>query len=114
VNPLTEIAHLEQRPTAERRRAVRLKTDELACLRILNPASPDPIEIRVLNVSKGGFKLCVKQFLQRGTTVQIRHRETIAQGEVRYCVPAGGRFQETGFYVGVQIQELLRIPRVGK
>jgi hypothetical protein len=114
VNPLTEIGPFEERPSGERRLTVRLKTDELACLRVLNPASPDPIEIRVLNVSKGGFKLCVKQFLQRGTTVQIRHRETIAQGEVRYCVPARDRFQETGFHVGVQIHELLRIPRVSE
>jgi len=86
-----------------------VNADESGYLRVLNPASSERLEVRILNVSTGGFKLWAAQFLQRGTTVQIRYRGVIAQGDVRYCVPG-----KSGFHLGVQIHEAFPVPAASK
>ena len=90
----------------ERRSNARVQTNDAAFLQVLNPLSTDRVEVRVLDVSEHGFKLLVEQFLQRGTTVQVRLKESIAKGDVRYCVPV-----KEGFHVGVYIEDVFPIPR---
>jgi len=91
---------------AEKRTSVRIQTDDPAFLHILNPVSANRLDIGVLDVSERGMKLLVGQFLLRGTTVQVRLKETVAKGEVRYCVPA-----KEGFHVGVLIEDVFYIPQ---
>lgn len=88
----------------ERRRGPRIPTDDIAYLRILKPASPERLVVRVLDVSKGGFKLGLGKSLYPGCEVQIRLKDVVALGEVRYCVPA-----KVGFFAGIQIQAVQEV-----
>ena len=89
----------------DRRRSARIATNDPAVLHLLNPASPERYDVRVLDVSKGGCKLLTSKYFQKGTLVQVRWRESVASGEVRYCVPA-----KDGFYVGVQVTDMFALP----
>ena len=90
-------------PGDERRIFPRFVTDDTATVKPLSPGSSVQSEMRVLNVSKGGLKLCVGQFLDPGTLVEIHLRDEITVAEVRYCVRTN-----QGFHVGVKLQETFR------
>ncbi len=92
----------------ERRSCVRILTDDPASMKVLNPFSPSRWDVRVLDVSAQGLKLCVPEFLHPGTAIQIRLEHTIALAEVRYCLACGAEF-----YVGVQFQDIFPRNRPG-
>jgi hypothetical protein len=114
VNPLVQSGVAGAGTQVERRLTVRIPTNDPGLLHVLNPASPERFEVRVLDVSKGGFKLLTTQYLHRGMSVQVRVGEIVAQGDVRYCVPARSRRNETGFYVGIEILDVFSIPDAGE
>ena len=87
----------------ERRREPRAPSDEPASLKVLSPTLSALSEVRVLDISGGGMKLFVSDFLHPGMIVQVRLKGSVALGEVSYCVPVG-----TGFHVGLQVQEIYR------
>ena len=87
----------------ERRNDVRAPLDAPIWLRVLD-ASP-PLEGRIVNVSRKGFKLKLPKALQPGMGVQARLGGRIIMAEVRYCRPEG---QE--YHVGIEIQDVFPIP----
>jgi len=80
-------------PATERRRGTRRTTHDLARMRILRPFSPLPLEVEILDVSPTGLKIHASQSLDPGALVQIDSKDTVAIANVRYCIPAGNRFQ---------------------
>lgn len=73
----------------ERRRDARVATDDPAVMRVFRPDGSRLSNVKVLDVSKEGFKLLVPQPLDPGSTIQIRLNTVIVLAEVRYCVPCG-------------------------
>jgi len=84
-----------------KRSEARFVTGDNALLQELNPLSLDRHKIRILDVSKHGIGVLIQRAIFPGTIVQIRIKDTIQVGEVRYCLPAGTE----GYRVG------LRLPR---
>jgi hypothetical protein len=68
---------------------------------MLHPVVGDWSNVRILDASKSGIRVQTSEFIQTGSLVQLRIKNTIVLGEVRYCVDAGD-----GFYAGVQVQDL--------
>ncbi|MEI9812399.1 MAG: PilZ domain-containing protein [Acidobacteriota bacterium] len=85
----------------ERRREHRIQTNDPAMLRMLNPLVGKLMVIRVVDVSKNGAKLHTPIAIPVGGLVQVRVRQSIILGEVRYCVTVRGQF-----YSGIRIQGL--------
>lgn len=77
----------------EGRRSPRLRTDELAKLRLLSPLSPDEAEARIVNVSEYGLCLQTTARIPQGAYVQVRLKGIVVFGTVCYClhVPEGYR-----------------------
>ena len=88
----------------ERRRAIRISVDDPAEMRVISPDCSDLSNVRVLDVSKEGFKLLVPKPLNPGATVQIRMKTVIALAEVRYCVLCSD-----GYHAGVLILDAFPI-----
>ena len=84
--------------TPERRSDTRVPADDPALMRVIGPDCSELRNVRVLDVSKEGFKLLVPQPLDPGSTVQIRLNTVIVLAEVRYCVLCG-----EGYHAGVLI-----------
>jgi hypothetical protein len=88
----------------EKRREHRIPADEPAQMQAFSPFSPAKINVQITDVSRNGLKVRTPQIVDRGTVVQVRIKEAILLGEVRYCIAAG-----TEFDAGIQIQDV--IPR---
>lgn len=86
---------------AERRVETRFPTNDPARMRVLQPLAGKGIDVRILDVSRGGFKLCVPEMLQPGTIIQVHITSAIILAEVRYCVTA-----DDGFHAGVNFQDV--------
>ena len=86
---------------AERRTEGRFPTNDSARMRVLHPVPGRSAEVRVLDISRGGFKLHIPELLQPGTIVQIQIKSAIVLAEVRYCVAASERF-----FAGVRFQDV--------
>ncbi len=71
-------------------------------MRTFSPVSRVKIQIQIIDISRSGLKVRTPQLVFRGTIVQVRVREAIILGEVRYCVAAG-----TEFDAGIQIQDVV-------
>jgi hypothetical protein len=82
-----------QREAAEMRDSRRFPTDDPALLKVLNPPLPDPWEVRIRDVSKGGMCVLTPKPIDRGAQVKVQRGTTVACGEVRYCIPVGEMFQ---------------------
>jgi hypothetical protein len=89
-----------KRTGAERRQDVRVATNEPARMKVLQPLGPGT-EIRVLDVSRGGLKITVPEFLAPGTIIQIHMKSAIAFAEIRHCAPCGDEF-----HAGVCFQDV--------
>jgi hypothetical protein len=85
---------------AERRRNRRVPSNDPAQIKLIPPTVSEPMEARILVVSKDGFKVEVPQLLEPGTTVQIIMKRIIAIAEVRYCIRVDQRY-----HAGVSIQD---------
>ena len=93
---------LLRKGAAERRGGRRVPTDDPARMKVLYPSGGKGAEVRVLDVSRGGLRLRLPEFLQPGTIIQIQLKSLIAEAEIRYCVQA----EEAGFYAGVELQDV--------
>ena len=82
----------------EHRREPRHLCHEAAFLQVFNPASPERLEIRVIDTSEGGLAIYSPIFLPRGAEVRVRRGDNFVYGTIRYCVPSG-----SGFRAGVEI-----------
>jgi hypothetical protein len=85
----------------ERRQEPRTSTNDPGSMRMLHPVVGNWSNVRILDASKSGIRVQTSEFIQTGSLVQLRIKNTIVLGEVRYCVDAGD-----GFYAGVQVQDL--------
>jgi len=109
VESVTHIFEVQRK--LERRRYLRIHTDQPASMRLVDSWSRACQEIRVLDASTGGLKLRVPKFLDRGTLLQIHLQglapaglspsALLAVAEVRYCLNAGD-----DFHAGVLFHEL--------
>ena len=90
-------AEMEEEIPSDRRRAPRVDLNEPAEMRQLRPFAQPFFHVRVVNLSGSGMRVHSGQFFDPGTLVQVSFKETVSVGEVRYCLPAGGRF-----HVGIQ------------
>src|SRR5262249_33323791 len=85
---------------AERRIHVRVATDDQAFVKI-EGSSEQPVEARVLGVSKGGMRLRLPRLLAPGTLLHVSVGETEVVAEIRYCVAADGAYS-----AGIQFQNV--------
>ncbi|MGD1096777.1 MAG: PilZ domain-containing protein [Bryobacteraceae bacterium] len=92
----------------ERRREYRIAVDDRAFMRLVGPLSSTRVDVQILDVSRNGLRLCVPEFLQLGTIVQVHLKGSVMLGEVRYCSQVGTEFHE--FHVGVRITEVFPNP----
>jgi hypothetical protein len=87
----------------ERRRYVRIPTDQPAEIRRMNPLKPGILQGQVLDVSREGMRLRVPTLSYPGAVIEIRLADSIVFGEVRYCRPVASAFE-----TGVHIQDAFR------
>jgi hypothetical protein len=87
---------------AEKRREHRIPADDPGRMQMFSPFSLAKFRVRITDVSRNGLKVRTPQFVDRGAIVQIRIKEAIVLGEVRYCIAAGAEFD-----AGIQIQDVV-------
>ncbi len=78
-----------------------MPTDDPGSLRVLHPAVGNWASVQILDASRGGTRVRTGEYLPAGTLVQLRIKDSIALGEIRYCVAA-----DDAFHAGIQIQDL--------
>jgi hypothetical protein len=83
----------------ERRCEPRLPAAEEIHIRVLNPLLPDALAARLLDRSTDGLSIRMDRSLPPGTLVQVRLKDSVALGDVRYCVRAEGAFR-----IGIHIE----------
>jgi PilZ domain len=93
-------ASLSATPSKEQRREPRFLCDDPAVLQVVSPFSAEPLEGRLVDVSKNGLRFHVVTDVMPGSLVKVKMKTYIAFGESRYCLPAA-----EGFYVGIQIHD---------
>ena len=84
---------------AEKRSEPRFDTAGEGNIQELHPLSLDRQKIRIVNMSKNGLGIVVPKAILPGTIVQLRIRDTVELGNVRYCRVLEGK----GFQVGVRL-----------
>jgi anti-sigma factor RsiW len=90
----------------EKRRHLRVATDDPAALTVLQLEPAPRLKTRILDASKQGLRLLVPHDLMRGAVIQIHVRDLFILAEVRHCRAVG-----QAFHAGVQIQDVF--PAVG-
>ena len=95
--------HLGNYEGTEKRREHRIPSDESSQMQTFSPFSPAKIRVQIIDVSQHGLKVHTPHFVGRGTIVQVRVKEALVLGEVRYCVAAGAEFE-----AGIQIQDVIQ------
>jgi hypothetical protein len=99
-----QLADLPRKQTpfggVEKRCEPRVTTDEAGVLQKINPFSPDRLNVRVLEVSKGGMRVSGPNSLEPGTNVKVLLNSEIAFGEVRHCRMVGG-----AYHAGIQLHD---------
>jgi hypothetical protein len=88
--------------TIEHRKSRRIATDDPVIVKIIEHEREVSTTARVLDASAGGFCVRVPGPVCPGARIEIHLEGTIALGEVRYCVEAGGSYR-----LGVQISDVL-------
>lgn len=90
-----------ERPAPEERRSEpRVAVDDPVSILVLNPLDPNRLAGRVLDISRNGLRVRTQKFLSRGTVLQLRVRDLVVMGEVRYCVKRADSFD-----AGIHIQD---------
>jgi hypothetical protein len=94
-----------QRAVAEpnMRAEPRFNSTDCGFLRSLSPLRPEPLPVRIVDVSRTGLGLIAPVQLAPGTLVQVRVGRTVAFGEVVYTK----RLSEQEFRVGLRLQDVL-------
>ena len=89
------------RPTVgltQKRSEPRFDTKGEAILQELHPLSLERRRIKIVNISKNGFGLVSPKAILPGTIVQLRIKDIVELGNVRYCSAS-----VEGFRVGVRL-----------
>ena len=100
VNRVEATNHTVGAARDERRRQPRMPTDDPASIQIITPLSLERMDVRILDVSRNGLKIRTPKLLTTGAILQVRLRDLLIIGEVRYCVQT-----PDGFYAGLYIQD---------
>jgi hypothetical protein len=86
---------------AEHRRSRRIPTDDPAIAKIMETDQEVSVDVRVVDVSAGGLCLQMPRAVRPGAVIQVYLANTIALGEVRYCIRS-----DEGFRLGVQVKDV--------
>lgn len=86
---------------AQKRSEPRFDTSGEGTVQELHPLSLDRQKIRIVNMSKNGLGIVVPRAILPGTIVQLRIKDRVELGNVRYCSAPG----HDGFRVGVWLHE---------
>jgi len=98
--------HLVRWPKpADRRRHVRIATDEAAVMRVLDPFSGVSWLVRVMNLSESGMRLISPTPLLPGNLVQISVKNASVLAVVRHCVEQAGEAAES-YQVGIEVRHI--------
>jgi PilZ domain len=103
-HPVAALARELEAQNAERRREARYPTQDPVELEVLSDPG-EPIYGTVLDVSRSGLRIAVRQRIDRGEQLKVKLHRNVIVGEVRYC-----RSVPSGFHVGVKIRDLVRPP----
>jgi hypothetical protein len=87
----------QQIGAGERRGHPRFACDHPAY--ITSSLNPQPVAIRIRNISKGGLGLRVPTFLPLDSEIDVHLKQSVAHAVVRYCVRVGSEFH-AGVAVG--------------
>jgi hypothetical protein len=87
--------------SAQKRSEPRFKTEGEATVQGLHPLSMERHKVTIVNVSKNGFGILSPKAILPGTIVQIRIKDTVELGNVRYCSAPG----DDGFKIGVRMHD---------
>jgi hypothetical protein len=93
-------------PQVERRREQRRPVHEEVHLHVLNPLSDEILIVCMVDRSTDGLSITTVRPLSVGTLVQLRLKDALILGEVRYCVRS-----EVDFKIGVRIESSMRLSR---
>jgi hypothetical protein len=85
--------------TGPKRSEPRFSTDREGTLQELHPLSLDRHKVKIVNVSKNGLGVISPRAIFPGTIVQLRIKDTIELGNVRYCSVQDHR----GFRIGLRL-----------
>jgi hypothetical protein len=88
----------------ERRREKRVAITDRGRLRALNPVSSESWSVTIVDTSAEGFQIKSPKPMLPGTLVQIRTKNMLWVGEIRYCTA-----MDTGFALGIRIESSLPI-----
>lgn len=92
-------AHLRAPEGRERRHEIRIPTDESARISIPGPERIEKVDIRIVDVSRGGLRVLVNRCLRQGSMVMVHLRNADVMAEVRYCRPADAPDHHIGLQV---------------
>lgn len=95
----------QRRLYVERRKSVRVLTDNPAVVTVLRPEPSSHKNSRILDASREGMKLLVPCQMMMGAVVQVHVCHLFILAEVRYCRPVG-----EAFHAGVLIQDVFEAP----
>ena len=76
----------------------RFDTQGEAMLQEIHPLSLDRQKVKIMNVSKNGLGILSPKAIVPGTIVQLRIKDTVELGNVRYCAVFGDK----GFQIGLR------------
>jgi c-di-GMP-binding flagellar brake protein YcgR len=99
--PVSELVVISR---VERRHEQRISAHEHTQVRVLNPFSEESLPVRMLDRSTNGLSVRTACRLSVGTLVQVRLKDAVVLGDVRYCVSAEG-----GFKIGIRIESSMPI-----
>ena len=86
---------------AQERSEPRFDTAGEGTVQELHPLSLDRQKIRIVNMSKNGLGIVVPKAILPGTIVQLRIKDRVELGNVRYCSALG----DDGFRVGLRLHD---------
>ena len=84
---------------AQKRSEERFSTEGVATVQELHPLSLERHTVKVVDVSKNGLGIVSPKAMLPGTIVQLRMKDIVELGNVRYCSELGGG----GFRIGVRL-----------
>jgi hypothetical protein len=84
-----------------RRSEVRFSSGDRAIFQELNPLSVERQEVKIVDVSKNGLGILAPRSVLPGTIVQVRIRDDVEIGEVRYCSASG----DQGYRIGLRLHK---------
>ena len=91
----------ESQGSNEKRREPRIPAAYQASMEMVYLSEFDRMAVTVVDVSRGGLKLCGPVFVPPGTAFRIQMERLIVKAEVRHCLPVGAEF-----HIGAAIQDM--------